>query len=215
MRKIKEKRIGWSGMKQRIENILKNCSCKVLVPSRSNAQKITRYRKINSSHVRERFQIDLTNIAAEIPHEAKESILNVKDHFSKYSWSFLLKDKCSISVAEALESLFAHGEIPEMIQSDNGQEFKGEVVKLLSKYKIKHIHSRPYNPKCQGLVENYNRYLKRYLLLSYYNSRVQGFNLKEKINEITDGYNNKVHTVTRAKPNFIHFTKNRKAMERL
>ena len=49
---------------------------------------------------------------------------------------------------------------PRHIQTDNGLEFKNEIVDgLLKKWKIQHHFSTPYHPQSNGLVERYNKTL--------------------------------------------------------
>jgi transposase InsO family protein len=45
---------------------------------------------------------------------------------------------------------------PEILQSDNGREFKGAVERLLLAWGIKIKHGKPRTPQVQGLVEQAN-----------------------------------------------------------
>ena len=53
-----------------------------------------------------------------------------------------------------------------MMHTDNGSEFSGMVTELLLDFPIKHAHGRPYHPQSQGMVEIFNKYIKKYLALS-------------------------------------------------
>jgi len=151
--------------------------------------------------------MDITNIPKPISSKKNECLLTIKDHFSKYCWCFLLPDKKASSVATALEKLFDTGNIPKLMHSDNGNEFKGEVSKLLESYSIKQVKGRPYNPKCQGLVENCNKYIKKYLILSYLTGNPDDYDIKNAIDKICFGYNNREHSVTKQKPIHVYNSK--------
>jgi len=86
--KLKASGIFWIGMKKRIEKELKICSCKLMICIRSNTKKVSVYRKIDSQKPRERFQADTTVIPFMIV-PSKQYLLNIKDHFSRFVWSFL------------------------------------------------------------------------------------------------------------------------------
>lgn len=73
-----------------------------------------------------------------------------------------LKSKTASEVAKALEDMLMNNLAPDIIQCDKGLEFKGNPVKrLLNKYKIKMINSRPYHPQSQGKCERSNQVIKK------------------------------------------------------
>lgn len=48
----------------------------------------------------------------------------------------------------------------EILQSDNGTEFKGICLELVKRYGVKVINGRPRTPRTQGLVEQANGTVK-------------------------------------------------------
>ena len=141
----------WNGMNNRILKELSTCSCKLLIVQRSSAKPVQRYRKIDCKKPKERFQADTTKLPDKFSNDI-HYLLNVKDHFSRFAWSYPLKSLKAKEVANCLEKLFKFDEIPKLFQTDNGTDFKGEVSALLHKYQIKHITSKPRTPKTQGMV---------------------------------------------------------------
>lgn len=119
-------------------------------------------------------------------------------------WSFPLKTLTSLEVAEKFKILFDSDNIPKLLQTDNGTEFKGEVTKLLSSYEIKHIRSKPNSPQTQGMVENSNKYLKVFLNLIYSTRSNKVFELEYHVREIVFGYNERTHSVTTYKPEELY-----------
>jgi transposase InsO family protein len=202
--------ISWIGALHRINKELKDCSCKNLIALRSPAKKIRYYRKIECHAPKERFQMDIAELPPQIQIKKKRYILNIKDHFSKYVWSFSIKNKSSNTVAKCFKMLLSEGHIPKMVHTDNGTEFQGSFKKLLAKYEIKHVKGRPRNPQCQGSIENFNGYLKKYLLLNYFIKTCSEFNCKTEQIKIADAYNRKVNCVTKYKPWAVYYSTSKK-----
>jgi len=67
-----------------------------------------------------------------------------------------LKDKTAEGVAKKLEYSIRIISAPEILQADNGREFRGAVYILLRKIGVKIKHGRPRTPQTQGLVERGN-----------------------------------------------------------
>lgn len=53
-----------------------------------------------------------------------------------------------------------HLGVPDILQCDNGREFKGALLPFLKKHNIKLINGRPRTPRTQGLVEQANAVVK-------------------------------------------------------
>jgi hypothetical protein len=56
-------------------------------------------------------------------------IFNVIDTFTKYLWSFKLKNKSAVSIKTSIEYIINNYVSPSSIQSDNGKEFKNSLLK--------------------------------------------------------------------------------------
>jgi IS30 family transposase len=133
-------------------------------------------------------------------------ILNVIDTFTKYLWSFKLEHKTANSVLECLKYIFENYGVPLAIQSDNGREFKNQVLRdyMLSKH-IRIIHGKPRNPKAQGQIERANQTIKRWLSKGLYE-----INSKQWIlihSNVVKQYNLTVHRATGKSP-FLLFHRN-------
>ena len=90
---------------------------------------------------------------------------------------------------------------PKCILSDNGRHFDNEKVNaLLSKQGIQFIHSTPYNPQSNGMVERLNRFLKeRFALLD------DPLTWPTHLADIVATYNTSIHSVTGFKPYELMF----------
>lgn len=131
-------------------------------------------------------------------------ILVTVDAFSHYIVTSPLKNQKATSVVKAVinDVVTKHG-CPELIISDNGQQFKGKLFEALTKaYGITHRFITPYNPAANGAVERQNRTIGTAL-----RTVVDSFDSKwpEVLPIITLAINNSVHTRTGQTPFFtIH-----------
>ena len=107
----------------------------------------------------ERVQIDLIDISS-TPDGEYKWVCHIEDHFSKFHILFGMKDKEAPSVAYNIYHWIATLGIFEILQSDNGSEFKGICLELIRRYGVKVINGRPRTPRTQGLVEQANGTVK-------------------------------------------------------
>ena len=88
-------------------------------------------------------------------------VLTVIDVATRYPECVALKKIDTVSVADALMSIFARVGIPSDIQSDLGRQFTSdqmkEVCRLLG---IKQLFNTPYHPQNTGVIERLNGVLK-------------------------------------------------------
>ena len=67
------------------------------------------------------------------------------------------------------------------------------------------MHSRPRHPQSQGLIENFNSYIKRYLALNLATKENKEKKVSDLIKEIVLGYNERIHSVTKYRPIQLHY----------
>ena len=84
-------------------------------------------------------------------------ICHMKDYWSKLTKLMPATSKTADEIVGYIsEWIYAYGP-PEMLQSDNGSEFKGAIEYLLKAHGIKKVkHGRPRTPQVHGLVEQAN-----------------------------------------------------------
>lgn len=87
-------------------------------------------------------------------------ILHLKEHFSKFSMLYALESKKASEIAYYIGLFVRHLGISEILQCDNGREFKGILLVFLKKHNIKLINGHPRTPCTQGLVEQANTVVK-------------------------------------------------------
>ena len=130
-------------------------------------------------------------------------ILTLIDSLSKKGFAFALKNKEAASVKEGLESLLQKTSIqPAIIRSDNGSEFKNDIMtEFLITKGIRQVYSLPYKSTSQGMIEKFNNTLEQ--LLKRNMTLNQNNNWIDDLQTLVDNYNNTRHTVTKAVPNKV------------
>ena len=116
-------------------------------------------KSIITTRLFERVQIDLIDMTS-TPDGKYVWICHMEDHFSKFHMLFAMKDKEAPTVARCMHHWIAVLGIFEILQSDNGSEFKGICLELMRRYGVKVINGRPRTPRTQGLVEQANGTVK-------------------------------------------------------
>ena len=76
---------------------------------------------------------------------------------SRYPEALPLKCITAEAVAEGLIELFSRHGVPRSILSDQGKQFKCRLFEVLcEKFKISKIHSSPYHPQSNGVVQRFH-----------------------------------------------------------
>ena len=124
-----------------------------LHPSFINKQAL---KPVISKEVMSRIQMDLVDMMrSPVDIDGDKTyryVLVVLDVFSRSIFLRPLQSKSSTEVATHVIQIFSDVGPPRIVQMDQGNEFKGLMEKVMDKFNIKIIHSRPYHPQSQGKV---------------------------------------------------------------
>lgn len=113
------------------------------------------------------WQMDLLELGKKYQDNGYISILVIVDCFSKYIWTYPLKDKSADSILSCLQQLLPNHK-PLKMMSDNGKEFTNlKVRQLLSSYGIPQAFGLPYIPQIHGQVERMNRTLRDHIFKQF------------------------------------------------
>ena len=207
-------------MTTEVQDFINSCSqCVNFQPSKQ----FKIYKPIIAEGPFARFTADLWEIDQEmIKASGREYryFLPCVDHFSKYKWTELRKNKEGSTIVQKLEYIFNYFSPPKCFQTDNGKEFENSlVIDLCNRKKIKFVHGAPYYPQSQGVVEKINDLLSKSLYVSFhaYNSlkeRPKYWDIEASLKAWTSNSNKNVHSVTRKIPNLlIHTTDSKEIQE--
>ena len=167
---------------------------------------------------RQHWQIDTIHLTRDLikQHNDKHDyVLVIIDIFSKYVYIKKLitkngdKGMLSSQVAQYLKEIFHTGDIPKILQSDNGTEFKGEVIDVLNTFGVKQIFTPSYSPQTNGFVENKNKLIKAMLYMHWVHqkqSKVQKYyRYIDILSNIAFAINTSNHKVIKHTPIEVHF----------
>lgn len=127
---IDSQNIYWIDMMNDIKKYIKNCLTCNKVKKFEKKDKIP-CKTILSKGPRDRYVIDLWHLPAELNSKFSNYryILDVIDHFSKYTQSYLLNSKESLEIFPKIKNFIQTYGVPKYLISDNGREFKNRILK--------------------------------------------------------------------------------------
>ncbi|XP_042878233.1 uncharacterized protein LOC122257193 [Penaeus japonicus] len=154
----------WPGMQSEVARFCRSCDpCQRTV----DKGRVSRAKLGRMPMITEPFQRVAVDIVGPIEPRADDGsryILTIVDYATRYPEAIPLKNIETISVAEALMSVFSRVGIPKEIMSDKGSQFRSDVMKEFNRLlSIKGISTTPYHAMCNGLVERFNGVLKKML----------------------------------------------------
>lgn len=104
--------------------------------------------------------IDYSNSPAG-PELQYKYIIHGIDHFSSFRFAEPAVNKTAIEVFNFIRRLFSIVGYPIILQTDNGGEFRNEMVETyLLQHNVEYRHSKPYTPTTQGKIERANQTLE-------------------------------------------------------
>ena len=142
---------------------------------------------ITAKCVGERWQVDLMDMhpnTALYQNKQHRYILSVLDVFSRHLILRPLARKLSSETRREIEKIIAEHGAPNIVQCDQGTEFKGQFASYLKGKGVNMIRSRPYNPKAQGKVEVSHRTVRRKIQFKMRSNK--GFNWAAELHVIQE-----------------------------
>lgn len=150
-------------------------------------------------------QIDLMDISRYSHHNRQfKFLLNCVDVHSRYAWSFPVKNKQPSSIVGHLSKVIKDyketcNKCLITIYSDDGNEWKGAVDKLLKKHQIKRVATT--HKQNMAIVERFHQTLWKTLNISYFAEN--DFSFVDDIPELLKEYNNFTHSTLKTTPSKV------------
>jgi hypothetical protein len=148
------------------------------------------------------FDLWQTDLAEFIPYaksnKGNKYILFVIDCFSKYLWTEPVKNKTGPEITKAMRNIFKRApKVPKNLQSDMGKEYyNASFKKLMEGHGINHYSS--FSTIKASMAERVIRTIKTEIYKAF--SLRGRYVWIDKLKEVTDAYNNKIHRTIKMKP---------------
>ncbi|KAL7305110.1 hypothetical protein TKK_0002517 [Trichogramma kaykai] len=142
--------------------------CKACIPCQQS--KITRHNKPAPMHFDapdSKFQHIHVDLVGPLPEvQGYSYLLTMIDRFSRWPEAVPVKDVTAETVTEGiLQHWISRFGIPSVITTDQGRQFEGSVFRRFAEsLSFEHIHTTPYHPQSNGVVERWHRDLKAALM---------------------------------------------------
>ena len=152
----------WPGVYSDVSRFCRSCS----VCQRSSSGKPAKVPLITLPIIETPFQRVAVDLIGPLPKSVKGNryALVSVDLATKYPDAVPLKRIDSNTVAEALLEIYSRVGLPKEILHDQGTQFMSSVMRRFNQLlQIKSINTTPYNPRCNGTCENFNKSLKQML----------------------------------------------------
>ena len=108
-----------------------------------------------------RVAIDIVGPLSPMSEEKHRFILTIVDVATRFPEAVPMRSIDSVSVAEALFTVFSRLGFPVEILSDNGSQFTSEMFReFLKLLQIKAVHSSPYHAQSNGTIERFHGTIK-------------------------------------------------------
>ncbi len=133
-------------------------------------------------------------------------ILNIIDLHSRFAWSFPLKTKTPNEIAPYFEQVFSeirkyYPNYKLSLLTDNGNEFKGDVNKVIQKFDVdrywNNLESTTKNT-AKGVIERFNQTLWKRIIK--YMSVINSLTFIDKLDDLVYNYNTTKHSTIKQKP---------------
>ncbi|GFO16843.1 Pol polyprotein [Plakobranchus ocellatus] len=146
--------------------------------------------------------IDFTQM--EMSSDGRDTVMVITDVFSKWAMAVPVRDQTARTVVRVLiEEWFTVFGVPARIHSDQGRAFEAEVVsELCEHYGIVKSRTAPYNPRCNGQTERFNRTLHDLLRTLTPEEKRRW---PQYIKELVFWYNTTPHSATNISPYVLIF----------
>jgi hypothetical protein len=182
----------WPNIRGTVSNIINNCE-------------ICQTMKYDRNPPKQKFELTPTpGKPFEVIHVdtftiCKQKFLTLIDSFSKYAQAYPIIAPTAIHTTNAILNFINHHGVPKVIVTDNGTEFKNNIVKeFASLHGIILHYITPLNPNSNGAIERFHSTLIEHLRILKKTKKETS--ILHLMPYAILGYNNSIHSVTKQRP---------------
>ncbi|XP_075737410.1 uncharacterized protein LOC119162224 [Rhipicephalus microplus] len=152
----------WPGMQADMKRFVASCDICQRTAPKGHTRKVPLVKVPIISTPFEKVAIDIVGPLFPRSTQGNKYILTMVDYATRYPDAVALPSVETERVAEALVEMFSRVGVPREVLSDRGTNFTSEVMKEVSRLlSLKQLHTTPYHPMANGLVERFNGTLKQ------------------------------------------------------
>lgn len=191
----------WFEMKEEVRIFIKSCeNCSMNKPPIQKPKALLG--KMSYGAPWECFATDFIG-PLPVTNRGNRYILVVMDYFTKWAEAFPVPDQTAVATANVLLNEITRYGCPLIIHSNQGRNYESCIFKeLCSLLHIKKTRTTARNPKCNGMVERFNRTLIRMIKAFIVDDHEEwDFHL----NCLTSAYRSTCHESTSLTPNLLIF----------
>lgn len=194
MKNLLRRHVWWLGIDREVENFVRKCVACQLTAGLPRPEPI----QLTDLPIK---PWDFVAIDFHSP-DMKRHILVVTDCYSRFLITVPMKKTDTEATKNVLSRIFATYGRPKTIKSDNGAPFNAsELEKWLVSLGIKMVHSTPWNPTENGMVERQNQGIKKALRCA----EIEKIGWEEALRTYTSAFNSWVHDTTLTAPAELFF----------
>ena len=194
-------RFYWFGARNDVNHYVQMCDVCTSIKGRSNRPPRAPLGQMPTGAPLDRLS---TDIMGPLPtsNRGNKYVLVVTDHFTRWVEIFAVPDQTAVTCAEIiLNDVIARFGCPHDMHSDQGRNYISQIfVDLCRMLEIRKTRSSPYNPRCNGQAERFNRTLIK-MIKAYMKGQEKDWD--RHLGCLAGAYRASVHESTRFTPNFL------------
>ncbi|XP_064462232.1 uncharacterized protein LOC135372664 [Ornithodoros turicata] len=154
----------WPGVQGDVQRYVRSCDvCQRTVPKGSVRKTVLGSVPMISTPF-QRVAVDIVGPISPPTQQGNRYILTLVDFATRYPEAVALRNIETVTVAEALVDMFSRLGVPREIPSDRGAQFTSDLMKEVARLlSLRQLHTTPYHPMANGMVEKFNGTLKQML----------------------------------------------------
>lgn len=194
MKWLLRSKVWWLGMDAEIDDFVRNCRACQLSKGKETGDKIGFTELPNKPW-------DLVAMDFVSPSQNRH-ILVITDCYSRFVMAYPMTKTDAQAVIDLLAKIFDVFGTPLKVKADNGPPFQAKVLReWLLKQGVKIIHTVPYNPAENGLVERHNRGIQKAVACA----DIEEEDWKRAVRIYVTAYNSWPHSVLQEAPADVFF----------